>query len=315
MSAPRAVRTLVPQAAKRLAFFFSRPASTAASTTTTTIRAARTPSRPAVAAKKKTTSTVSTSSAASSASRPIHSSRTTAYPAASRTSAAAAASPAAAAPAAAESEPSSSLLPPLPDATGPAQGPAADPNAPPVDWSASFHGLSTTPFSPEVARVLMTPLDAEDIEIKPDGILYLPEIKYRRILNLAFGPGGWGLAPRGELAVGEKVVSREYALVVQGRFVGQARGECPYFGGEDGVATAGEGSKSNAMMRCCKDLGVASELWDPRFIRTFKQQHGREVWVEHVVTKKRRQIWLRKDTPPVYPYALATGTASRAAAR
>ncbi len=161
------------------------------------------------------------------------------------------------------------------------------------------------PFPSEVATVLMTPIDAQDIEIKPDGILYLPEIKYRRILNTAFGPGGWGLAPRGELDVGERTVSREYALVVHGRFVGQARGECAYFGGPDGVTTAGEGCKSNALMRCCKDLGVASELWDPRFIRQFKQAHCREVWVEHAVTKKKRQIWLRKDCQPVYPFALS----------
>jgi hypothetical protein len=88
-----------------------------------------------------------------------------------------------------------------------------------IDWSSSFHGLSTTPFSPETAAVLMQPLDKYDIEVKPDGIIYLPEIKYRRILNKAFGPGGWGLAPRGELVVGEKVVTREYALVVHGRYV------------------------------------------------------------------------------------------------
>ena len=30
------------------------------------------------------------------------------------------------------------------------------------------------------------------------GLLYLPEIKYRRILNESFGPGGWALLPRGE---------------------------------------------------------------------------------------------------------------------
>ena len=30
------------------------------------------------------------------------------------------------------------------------------------------------------------------------GLVYLPEIKYRRILNRAFGPGGWALMPRGE---------------------------------------------------------------------------------------------------------------------
>lgn len=90
--------------------------------------------------------------------------------------------------------------------------------SPAIDWSSSFHGLSTTPFSPETAAQLMEPLDPLDIEIKPDGIIYLPEIKYRRILNKAFGPGGWGLAPRGELVVGEKVVTREYALVVHGRY-------------------------------------------------------------------------------------------------
>jgi len=86
-----------------------------------------------------------------------------------------------------------------------------------IDWSSSFHGLGTMPFDPEIAKVLMAPIDPMDIEIKPDGIIYLPEIKYRRILNNAFGPGGWGLAPRGELVVGEKVVTREYALVVHGR--------------------------------------------------------------------------------------------------
>lgn len=86
-----------------------------------------------------------------------------------------------------------------------------------IDWSSSFHGLSTTPFSAEVAAVLMKAIPFEDVEIKPDGIIYLPEIKYRRILNQAFGPGGWGMAPRGELSVGEKVVTREYALLVHGR--------------------------------------------------------------------------------------------------
>ncbi|CAK7227104.1 hypothetical protein SBRCBS47491_006456 [Sporothrix bragantina] len=296
MSAPHVWR-FVPRAANRFVVV-SRSASTSSSTT-----AARAPSRPA-ASVKKTVASTTTSRAfpppTSAASRPIH---------ATTRSAAAARTPAT--PSDATALPPASETSPLPDATGPALGPAADPNAPPVDWSSSFHGLSTTRFPAEVAEVLMTPIDPQDIEIKPDGILYLPEIKYRRILNTAFGPGGWGLAPRGELAVGEKVVSREFALVVQGRYVAQARGECPYFGGEDGVATAGEGSKSNALMRCCKDLGVASELWDPRFIRQFKQEHCREVWVEHVATKKKRQIWLRKDCPPAYPYALPSGTASR----
>ena len=67
------------------------------------------------------------------------------------------------------------------------------------------------------AAVLQEPIPDGDIEIKPDGIIYLPEIKYRRILNRAFGPGAWGLAPRGETIVTSKAVTREYALVVEGR--------------------------------------------------------------------------------------------------
>lgn len=85
------------------------------------------------------------------------------------------------------------------------------------------------------------------------------------------------------------------------RFIAQARGECQYFA-DDGIATAGEGCKSNALMRCCKDLGIASELWDPRYIRDFKKKWAQEIWVEHVVTKKKRQTWVRKGDDPAYPF-------------
>ncbi|KAI1662022.1 mitochondrial genome maintenance MGM101 [Daldinia decipiens] len=186
---------------------------------------------------------------------------------------------------------------PLPDAPS-----SEEPNSgEPIDWTQSYHGLGTSAFSPETATVLQARLNPEDIEVKPDGIIYLPEIKYRRILNTAFGPGGWGLAPRGQLMVHERLVTRDYALVVHGRFVAQARGEMSYFS-EEGISTAAEGCKSNALMRCCKDLGIASELWDPRYIRKFMKEHAMQVWVEHVTTKKRKQIWLRKDDEIRYPF-------------
>ena len=85
------------------------------------------------------------------------------------------------------------------------------------------------------------------------------------------------------------------------RLVSIARGEQDYWS-KDGIPTASEGCKSNAMMRCCKDLGVASELWDPRFIRKFKMEHAKEVFVEHAVSKKKTKIWLRKADPVAYPY-------------
>lgn len=171
-----------------------------------------------------------------------------------------------------------------------------------INWSDSFHGLGQAPFSKEVSDVLLAPIANGDIEIKPDGLLYLPEIKYRRILNRAFGPGGWGLAPRTETFITPKQVSREYALICQGRLVSVARGEQDYFGTEEKLTTALEGCKSNALMRCCKDLGVASELWDPLFIRKWKKEYCDEMFAEHVVTKKKKKLWKLKLNQFEYPY-------------
>ncbi|RHZ77096.1 hypothetical protein Glove_186g155 [Diversispora epigaea] len=174
-----------------------------------------------------------------------------------------------------------------------------------LDWSKSTFGLSSQAFPKEVCDTLLSPINHDDIECKPDGLLYLPEIKYRRILNRAFGPGGWGLAPRGEAAVNAKNISREYCLVVGGRLVSVARGEQDYFDA-NGLPTAAEGAKSNALMRCCKDLGIASELWDPVFIREFKKRYCEEVAVEYVPQKKRKKIWKKKDIEIDYPYRLIT---------
>ena len=174
-----------------------------------------------------------------------------------------------------------------------------------INWSDSFHGLGSQPFSREIAEILLAPVSEEDIEIKPDGLLYLPEIKYRRVLNRAFGPGGWGLAPRTESLVTSGQISREYGLICHGRLVSIARGEQDYFGGEEKLTTALEGCKSNALMRCCKDLGIASELWDPSFIRRWKKKYCEEIFVEHINTKKKKKIWKLKSIKTVdYPYRM-----------
>lgn len=93
----------------------------------------------------------------------------------------------------------------------------------------------------------------------------------------------------------------EKLLISAPRLVSIARGEMDYFSPE-GIPTSAEGCKSNALMRCCKDLGIASELWDPRFIRRFVEKYARDAFVEHVVTKKRKKIWLRKDDVIKYPF-------------
>ncbi|KAI8820473.1 mitochondrial genome maintenance MGM101 [Fimicolochytrium jonesii] len=163
-------------------------------------------------------------------------------------------------------------------------------------------GLAHEPFPKHVTDILLRDIPKEDIEVKPDGILYLPEIKYRRILNEAFGPGGWGLIPRGPHTISMKTISREYALFCDGRFISQARGEQTYFS-EDGLATATEGCKSNALMRCCKDLGIASELWDPVFVQEFKAKEAVQKMTVNTFNGTRKLLWRRKDRKFAYPIA------------
>ncbi|XBW37021.1 hypothetical protein QEN19_002601 [Hanseniaspora menglaensis] len=175
-----------------------------------------------------------------------------------------------------------------------------------INWATSFKGLSQEPFSAEACKILQLPIAKIDVEIKPDGILYLPEIKYRRILNKAFGPGAWGLVPRSEpVIINGNIVTRDYALVILGRLVSLCSGEQTFFG-DDQIITALEGCKSNALMRCCKDLGIASELWDPLFIGEFKTKNCKAQIVEHIKTKAKKRVWMKNsDNTPPYPFKLS----------
>lgn len=79
---------------------------------------------------------------------------------------------------------------------------------------------------------------------------------------------------------------KDYGSSLSLSLVAVARGEQEYFD-PSGIPTAAEACKSNALMRCCKDLGIASELWDPSFIRSFKSKYCHEAFVEHATTKKK----------------------------
>ncbi len=181
------------------------------------------------------------------------------------------------------------------------------------DLNHAFKSMAQEPFSEKIANTLIAPLDPTDIEIKPgkceklmsDGVIYLPEIKYRRILMKAFGPGGWALVPNGPTTLVNRTMSREYVLICHGRIVSQSRGEMDLFS-EDQAATAAEGCKSNALMRCCKDLGIGSELWDPAFVVEFKKTHCSCVPVIHLSSSARKMLWRRKDRKFSSPYKEAS---------
>eukprot|EP00835_Amoeboradix_gromovi_P005807 NODE_588_length_6359_cov_0.522843.p4 type:complete len:243 gc:universal NODE_588_length_6359_cov_0.522843:4076-3348(-) len=168
-----------------------------------------------------------------------------------------------------------------------------------------YGGFTTKRFSNDVSKILTRPLSVEDIELRPDGLLYMPEIRYRRTLNEAFGPGNWKLVPRSahyKLEVGNAfLLLRDYALICDSTFVSQARGEHDFYSMAS-LGTAVESVKSNALTRCCKDLGIASELWDPVFISKFKRENTSNVRVSHKNSGRVSNLNLKKGQEVDYPY-------------
>jgi len=172
-----------------------------------------------------------------------------------------------------------------------------------------FPGLSQKRFTDEQAKILQTPIDPDELDILPTGEVYASQVKYRRILNDAFGPGGWGLVPTGDFYQDSGTLCREYSLFAEGRFISSAIGEADFQPNNPrhSKATAAESLKSNALMRCCKDLGIASECWDKRVNEMWIKAKAVAVWCSGVaqdIKGKKKKLWRRKDAPRFeYPWA------------
>lgn len=186
-----------------------------------------------------------------------------------------------------------------------APAPAAAPVTTP-QYLGGFSGMAIEPFPDEVRKVLAEPVDPDAVELKPDGIVFAPGVWYRRQLTRAFGPGGWGLAMRGPVRSlpqqqGDLVVYHG-ALICLGRFVAEAHGQCIYWPNSGGMtyADAVEGARTDCITRCCKDLGMATELWDAGWRGRWMAQHALKAWVEGDGKRKGKFFFWRRDREPPY---------------
>ena len=149
-------------------------------------------------------------------------------------------------------------------------------DSPPEQWAISetYTGMATLTLSDEQRAILTAPVDPQDVLIRPDGLIYLGQAYYRGVLCRAFGPGGWGLRRISDYALDDgRYALAEFALYVQGHYVSAATGEHETRTGRlDGDTR--ESCKSNALMRCCKDLGVSLELWQKTWIDSWKREYA-----------------------------------------
>ncbi len=132
----------------------------------------------------------------------------------------------------------------------------------------------TIELTKEQEEILYAPVVDEQVEIRPDGLIYLPWMEYVTRLRNAFGMS-WTLIPYGPPKKLGNFIHWGFWLIIRGKPYGFAVGEQQYF--ENGRMTYGdalEGCKSNCLMRLCKGLGISLELWQPEFRRKWLPKYA-----------------------------------------
>jgi len=152
------------------------------------------------------------------------------------------------------------MLPPAQQPTGLAPG--------------STDGLSTLRLTAAEMQSLTRPLDPKtEVEVRPDGVVFMPTGLVRARLDETFGPGQWGLRQERDPFYDSQTNECCYdgSLWVRGKFISRAVGGCRWSptNRQMNKTDAIEGAKSDCLRRCCKDIGIGRELWTPSWIREF----------------------------------------------
>lgn len=152
----------------------------------------------------------------------------------------------------------------------------------------------TIELTEEQKKALYGPVNERDIEIRPDGLIYLPWIEYLSRLRDAFGMN-WAIVPQCMPKLIDDYILWGFYLVIQGKLAGYAIGEQEYhlINKKMSWGDACEGAKSNALMRLCKGLGISLELWRPSFVRRWKEKYAETYW-DTDRNGNRKQCWRKK---------------------
>jgi len=140
----------------------------------------------------------------------------------------------------------------------------------------------TLNMTDEQSRLLYEEIKDEEIEVRPDGLIYAPWYIYVKRLNAAFGGSHWALVPQGmpKHSKNENMVYWGFTLIINGKYVAFAIGQNEYLETNYNMKYGDccEGAKSNALMRVCKDLGMFHKLWNHAFGEEWKKKYTEQKW-------------------------------------
>lgn len=165
-----------------------------------------------------------------------------------------------------------------------------------------YQSASMLVITDDEAKLLDEKIKDLDIEIRPDGLIYPPQVYWRDKLNQTFGRGQWALLQHSVVKDPDRdKIYYDGSLMIRGHFIARAIGEQEYYISNpmQSWGSAAESAKSDCLGRCCKDLGIFKELWEPNFVREWLKKNAVKVFIKGK-DDKTKVSWRRIDSEPYY---------------
>jgi hypothetical protein len=179
--------------------------------------------------------------------------------------------------------------------------------------SGAYAGASTLKLKPNEVKDLTEPFPDDAIEIRPfDGIIYISHMLLRERLWKVFGPTEVAEICRERfMRPDSNEIAVDLVLMARGKFLAEGVGTAKYFPNnpKGSFGDTVEAAWSEALRRCCKKLGVGTQVWRPQFVREWLannavQQGGK--WIRKdaaVPQRKTGRDYTLKDEKPVSEFA------------
>jgi len=158
-----------------------------------------------------------------------------------------------------------------------------------------IYKAGTIKLTEKQKAILYADVKEEDVEIRPDGLVYLPWMEYATRLRKAFGMG-WAMIPQGLPKLDNNLVLWGHSLIVNGCPMGFSIGQQEYKPTNKKMTygDAIEGAKSNALMRVCKGIGMTLELWKPSWIWKWKKKYAETYMFTNKYSGEEKEQWRKK---------------------
>ncbi len=166
----------------------------------------------------------------------------------------------------------------------------------------AYERIGQMVLTDKAEEILNEPLPDDEVDIRPDGLIYASHEYVVRQLNRAFGRMGWTLVPGSPLTRRPESNPPEYfqrwVLFVGGVYCSEALSSAIFY--DNGLMTlddCAEKIKSDCKRRTTKDLGIGTECWNRRFQKRIRDEQCVQVVVQ--TSKGNVKQWRRIDADPL----------------